>query len=203
MGAAFLILLGLLAHTPAQAHNLGVVGQTYAITEEDFLNYIEHKIKSLKAKGEWKKLEEQFQQRVVSHLERPRAQHLPRAQENKTYTYDPSFTAPYDVWDTQGHLIVKKGTVINPLERISLSSTLLFFDGEDEEQCAWALRQAQKYKAVKFILTSGSIKSATHFFKQAVYFDLKGFLINKFHIKVLPVKVQQQGSKLLIHEVKL
>ncbi|HRD70426.1 MAG TPA: type-F conjugative transfer system protein TraW [Legionella sp.] len=203
MGAALLILMGLLVHTPAQAQNLGVVGQTYAIAEEDFLTYIEHKIESLKAKSEWQKLEEQFQQRVVSHLDRPSGQHLPRAQESKTYSYDPSFTAPYDVWDTQGHLIVKKDAVINPLERISLSSTLLFFDGEDKEQLAWAQRQSNKYKAVKFILTSGSIKSATHYFKQAVYFDLNGFLINKFHIKALPVKVQQQGSQLLIHEVKL
>ena len=197
-------VIALLTGFMAEARDFGVIGQTYVITEEDFLKYIEQKIQALQANGQWQKLEEQFKKQVVAHLERPAAiQSLPRAQENKTYEYDPSITAPYDVLDTQGNLIVKKGTVINPLERISLSSTLLFFNADDNEQCAWALQLASKQKNVKLILTSGSLKSATDYFKQAVYFDLNGFLVNKFQIKALPAQIQQKGHRLQIREVKL
>ena len=198
------LVIALLTGFMAEARDFGVIGQTYVIAEEDFLKYIEQKIQALQANGQWQKLEEQFKKQVVAHLERPAAiQNLPRAQEDKTYEYDPSIAAPYDVWDTQGNLIVKKGAVINPLERISLSSTLLFFNADDNEQCAWALQLASKQKNVKLILTSGSLKSATHYFKQAVYFDLNGFLVNKFQIKALPAQIQQKGHRLQIQEVKL
>lgn len=187
----------------AQARDFGVVGQTYTILEEDFLKYIEKKIQAMQANGQWQTLETRFQKQAIAHLERPTSHSLPRALKDKTYLYDPSFTAPFDVWDTQEHLLVKKGTIINPLERIHLSSTLLFFNGDDNEQCAWVLQQVQKKKAVKLILTSGSIKSATHYFKQAVYFDLNGFLVNKFQIRALPARIKQDGNRLQIREVKL
>lgn len=197
------IMIGLLISFMTQAHDFGVVGQTYVIAEEDFLKYIEQKIQSMQATGQWQKIEERFKKQVIAHLERPTPKQLPRAQKNRTYEYDPSVAAPHDVWDTQGHLLVKKGTVVNPLLRINLHSTLLLFNADDSEQCAWALKQAKEQKAVKLIITSGSIKSAVHYFKQAVYFDLNGFLVNKFQIKALPAQVQQYGNRLQIKEVRL
>jgi conjugal transfer pilus assembly protein TraW len=185
------------------AANLGVLGQTYEIKEQNFLEYIEQKLKGMQANGEWQKLEVQFKKKVEAQIERPAPIALPRARENKSHLFNPTIEAPYDIHDMNGQLIVSKGTAINPLDKIRLSSVLLFLNADDEEQVKWALEESQKADRVKLILVSGSIKSATETFKQAIYFDLNGFLIKKFHIKALPAQVEQYGNRLRISEVTL
>ena len=197
------VIFYLLTISWANAADYGVVGTTYVIAEQDFLQYIEQKIKSMQANGQWDELQNKFQKQVQAHIERPTPLNLPRAQDNKTYYYNPSIEAPYDVRDIKGQIIVQKGMVINPLDRIHLSSTLLFFNGDDKEQLAWALDESKKYPLVKLVITSGSIKSTTHYFKRAVYFDLNGFLVNKFHIRAVPARIAQYGNRLQISEVKL
>jgi conjugal transfer pilus assembly protein TraW len=86
---------------------------------------------------------------------------------------------------------------------VSLSSTLIFFDGDDEEQVAWVAGEIKKHSKVKLILTQGSVKEVADAFKQAIYFDLNGFLVAKFQIKHVPVRVLQEGMHLRINEVSL
>ena len=100
-------------------------------------------------------------------------------------------------------MIVKKGTVVNPLDRVSLSSTLLFFDGDDAAQIAWVGREQLLHQKVKLILTTGSVKDVANHFKQAIYFDLNGFLISKFQIQALPARVLQKDKRLEVCEVVL
>lgn len=110
---------------------------------------------------------------------------------------------PYDLKDSRGEVIVKQGTVINPLDRVSLSSALIFFDGDDDAQVSWVAQELKQHKKVKLILTAGSVKDVANEFKQAIYFDLNGFLVAKFQIKHLPVTVVQSGKRLLINEVSI
>ena len=185
------------------AKDYGVLGQTYEIAEQDFLEYIEAKINRMQSNGQWHQLEEQFTQQVKKKVERPTPVALSKAQESRTFLYNPSIVAPFDVHDNQGHLIVSKGTVINPLDRIQLSSTLLFFNADDPEQLDWAIAESKLHSKIKLILTSGSIKSTTRLFKQAAFFDLNGFLTTKFGIQAVPAVLTQSGKRLQISEVKL
>jgi conjugal transfer pilus assembly protein TraW len=136
-------------------------------------------------------------------LARPTPTHLPRAESDKTWLFNPSVTVPYDVKDSHGEVLVKQGTVINPLERVSLSSTLIFFDGDDEAQVSWVVEELRQHQKIKLILTSGSVKDVANQFKQAIYFDLNGFLVAKFQIKHLPGRVVQAGKQLQINEVSI
>lgn len=183
------------------AKDYGVMGKTYPIAEQDFLEYIQQKLGVLTANGDLDRAQSEFKKQVKAHLIRPMPTHLPRTLEDRISFFNPSFAAPFDVRDTNGQLIIKKGTVINPLERVSLSSTLLFFDADDKAQLNWVAEELKHHTKVKLILTSGSIKDTTHHFNQAVYFDLNGFLITKFHIASLPARIQQVGHRLQISEV--
>ncbi|WP_392536737.1 type-F conjugative transfer system protein TraW [Legionella sp. 227] len=200
---ALLLIICLLYLPIANAKDFGVLGKTFVIAEMDFLEYIQQKIAGMQANGEWKRVQSEFKNRVKEHLARPTPTNLPRAEVDKTWFFNPSLTVPYDVKDSYGEVIVKQGTVINPLERVGLSSTLIFFDGDDEEQVSWVAQELRQHQKVKLILTAGSVKDVANLFKQAIYFDLNGFLVSKFQIKHLPVRVVQAGKRLLINEVSI
>lgn len=185
------------------AKDLGVVGKTFVIAEMDFLEYIQQKMADMQASGEWKTVQSEFKKRVKEHLARPTPTHLPKAEVDKTWFFNPSLTVPYDVKDSRGEVIVKQGTVINPLDRVGLSSSLIFFDGDDETQVSWVAQELKQHQKVKLILTAGDVKDVANNFKQAIYFDLNGFLVTKFQIKHLPVRVVQAGNRLLINEVSI
>ncbi|HAU1387066.1 TPA: type-F conjugative transfer system protein TraW [Legionella pneumophila] len=187
----------------ANAKDFGVVGKTFVIAEADFLEFIQQKIKAMQATGAWSDAQLSFQKQVKAHILRPKPNALPRATRDRDFYFNPSLTVPYDVRDMTGSVIVAKGTVINPLERVGLSSTLLFFNGDDREQVDWVTSELKRHGKVKLILTAGSLKDATDRFRQAVYFDLNGFLLEKFQIKSLPVRVFQEGLRLKISEVAL
>lgn len=196
-----LVILCMLYLPIVSAKDYGTYGKTYVIQEQDFLDYIQQKIKGMQASGAWDALQSEFKERVEEHVMRPTPHVLPRALETRTWVFNPSISVPYDVKDHQGVVIVKKGTVVNPLDRVSLSHTLLFFDGDDEAQVAWVEREQTLHSKVKLILTNGSVKESANHFKQAIYFDLNGFLISKFQIKALPARVFQKGNQLEINEV--
>ncbi|HCU6011367.1 TPA: type-F conjugative transfer system protein TraW [Legionella pneumophila] len=185
----------------AEAKDYGVFGKTFEIAEMDFLEYIQQKMKGMQANGEWKTIQFEFKKRVKEHIARPTPTRLLRAEVNRTWFFNPSLTVPYDVKDSHDQVIVKQGTIINPLDRVGLSSTLLFFDGDDEAQVAWVTQELTQHQKVKLILTSGSVKEVANQLKQAIYFDLNGFLVAKFQIKYLPVRVFQAGKRLQINEV--
>lgn len=183
------------------AENYGVFGKTFEIIEMDFLEYIQQKMHVLEENGELKRVQSQFKQHVKEHILRPHPNVLPRAQEDRVWLFNPELIVPYDVKDVEGRVIVKEGTVINPLEKVNLSSTLIFFDGDDKAQVAWVKNALTVHEKAKLILTSGSVKDAANHFKQAIFFDLNGFLVSKFQIKSLPAKVQQKNMRLEITEV--
>lgn len=199
----FLLMSGLFYVPFVYALNYGVLGKTYPIVEQDFLAYIEQKIHTLQSSGEWQTLQNTFKKRVKAHLMRPTPSHLPRAMKDKSFLFNPSITVTYAVRDNNGVIIAPQGTVINPLERVSLTSTLLFFDGDDEAQVQWVSQEIKRHPKIKLILTSGSIKANAIFFQQAVYFDLNGYLIHKFQITALPACVKQVGDRLQVSEVSV
>ncbi|AAU28152.1 TPA: type-F conjugative transfer system protein TraW [Legionella pneumophila] len=197
-----LLLIICMLYLPfAEAKDYGVFGKTFEIAEIDFLEYIQQKMKGMQVNGEWKTVQSEFKKRVKEHVARPTPIRLPRAEDNRTWFFNPSLAVPYDVKDSHGQVIVKQGTVINPLDRVGLSSTLLFFDGDDEAQVAWVTQELTQHQKVKLILTSGSVKEVANQLKQAIYFDLNGFLVAKFQIKYLPARVFQAGKRLQINEV--
>ena len=122
----------------------------------------------------------------------------------RTFYVDPTFTLDRNIVDAQGRLLFAAGTRKNPLEVVSLSKRLLFFDARDPRQVAQALALIGRYDGkVKPILTGGSYLDLMKAWRVAVYFDQQGTLTRRLGIQQVPALVSQEGRRLRIDEVAL
>ena len=83
-----------------------------------------------------------------------------------------------------------------------LRQRLVFVDGDDPAQLAWATR---RYKATdaKLILVRGAPLELMRARQRRFYFDQGGTLVKHFGIRAVPATVEQQGRFLIISEVPL
>lgn len=185
-----------------QAKDLGSHGVIYSIDEQDPIILIQNKLKSMKESGEldWHNLE--LQKKTRATIERPRpVEGISKATETRVFYYDPTYVVKQDIKDHQGRIIHPKGTRINPLEAVNLSQNLLFFDGDDEEQAAFA-KEKLKSVPLKLVLTNGTPLALSEELKIPVYFDQAGLLIKKLGIKHIPALITQENKRLRIEEIK-
>ncbi|MBL0941404.1 MAG: type-F conjugative transfer system protein TraW [Alphaproteobacteria bacterium] len=196
------LLIMLVFTQQVQARNLGVVGQTFAILERDLLDLIESRLKDLDDLGELSKHTQKIKAQLAYKIQHPQAGViLPRTQTSKTYTYDPALTVPYDLKDHQGKMFHKAGTKVNPLDLVSLTKELIFFDGNDPEQVSWVQNYMKGQKPLKLILTQGAPFALMEKFEGPLFFDQHGYLSKKLKLTHVPAIVKQEGKKLMIQEI--
>jgi len=196
--------------TTAQARDFGVHGTLAPISEEDPLILIQSKLKTMEERGELERHNRELQKKTRAAIERPKpVEGIFTATKSRVFRYDPTYVVPEDLKDPQGWMIHPKGTRLNPLETVSLGYELLFFDGDDADQKAWAFDRIkesvishQKGKGVKLILVKGTPLALSEELKMPVYFDQLGHLTQKLGIKHTPAVVTQEGLYLRIEEIK-
>lgn len=198
-----LIPIFLLLTSMSYAADLGVVGQTYTIKEDDFLQFIIKRLHQMQDNGQLDRFNSQLRYNVENHAIRPpRVVRITRARQDKSWNYDPSITVSHDLIDHKGSLIAKMGTVVNPLRMMTIHHDLIFFDGDDKEQVAWVSRvQLARHYPAKLVLVNGSIRDQEKIFRSPIYFDQAGRLTSRFHIEHVPAIVSQEGDYLRIKEV--
>jgi len=191
--------------TGSRAEDLGTVGETYAIAEPHLLSYIEQTLREKEKSGELANLEEQAKSRVVESIRNPKPLAGIRAtQTARTFYFDPSIKVERNITDDKGNIIVPAGTSKNPLEVVSLSKHLLFFDGRNPQQVRDARALIDHYGGkVKPILIAGSYLDLMKAWQLSVYFDQHGVLTRKFGITQVPALVSQEGMRLRIDEFKV
>lgn len=183
------------------ARDLGVVGPVYPIAEQDMLQTIEQRLNTMDGSGELARIEEDAKARYQAYLERPEGVHLPRAKKDRTYYVDPSLTVPYDIKDHEGRIIHPAGTTVNPLDQMTLSKQLLFFDGDDPVQVKWARSVIDRDPLnVKPILTNGPVLALMKDWRIRLYFDQRGQLLKQFDIQSVPATAIQDGRRLRVLE---
>lgn len=189
----------------AQAVDLGVIGPTYGISEPHLLNFIEQRLRDKERSGELQRLMQDAQARGIDAVRHPTAVPGVRATETaRTFYIDPSFTLDRNIVDAQGRLMFAAGLRKNPLDVVSLSKQLLFFDARDTRQVTRARELMARYGGkVKPILTGGSYLDLMRAWRVPVYFDQQGSLIRRFGIRQVPALVSQEGLRLRIDEVAL
>jgi conjugal transfer pilus assembly protein TraW len=120
----------------------------------------------------------------------------------RTFHVDPSLVVPYAITDAEGKVIVAPGTRVNPLDTVSLSKQLLFFDARDAGQVTRAQAIVDEHQGkVKLILTGGSYLDLMRRWKRPVYFDQHGQLVERLGIRHVPALVSQDGKRLRIDEI--
>ena len=204
MKAAPLFLVALTcASTAAGATDLGTLGPTYEIAEPHLLQMIEQRLREKERSGELGRLEAQVRERGIATVKNPPPVTGLRATETvRTFYFDPSFTLDRNILGPQGELLFAAGTRKNPLEVVSLSRHLLFFDARDPRQVGRARQLIALYQGrVKPILVGGAYLDLMQSWHLPVYYDQQGLLTRRLGITQVPALVSQDGLRLRIDEL--
>ena len=198
------LVLGLmLGATGARAMDLGVIGPTYEISEPHLLQMIEQRLREKERSGELGRLDAQVRERGIATVKNPPPVTGLRATETvRTFYFDPSFTLDRNILGPQGELLFAAGTRKNPLEVVSLSRHLLFFDARDPRQVGRARQLIALYQGrVKPILVGGAYLDLMQSWHLPVYYDQQGLLTRRLGITQVPALVSQDGLRLRIDEL--
>ena len=188
-----------------RAADLGTLGPTYGIAEPHLLELIAQRLRDKQRSGELQRLMQEAQARGVESVKSPApVAGLRTTRTARSYYVDPSFTLERNIVDAEGRLLFPAGTRKNPLEVVSMSKRLLFFDARDRRQVAQARELIARYDGkVKPILTAGSYLELMKTWQMPVYFDQQGTLTRRLGIGQVPALVSQEGLKLRIDEMAL
>ena len=198
------LVLGLmLGAAGARAMDLGVIGPTYEISEPHLLQMIEQRLREKERSGELGRLEAEARKRSIATVKNPPPVTGLRATDAvRTFYFDPSFTLDRNILGPQGELLFAAGTRKNPLEVVSLSRHLLFFDARDPRQVGRARQLIALYQGrVKPILVGGSYLNLMQSWHLPVYYDQQGLLTRRLGITQVPALVSQDGLRLRIDEL--
>jgi conjugal transfer pilus assembly protein TraW len=197
-----LVAAAVLLSFAARAHDLGVIGPVYPIAESSLLEVILAKLRDAEASGVLARLQRDAQTRAKHQIEQPPAVKLTKTAKARSFYYDPSIVVPYAILDADGKLLVPPGTMVNPLDTVSLSQALLFIDARDTAQVKRASGILdERGGKVKVILTGGSYLDLMRRWKRPVFFDQQGTLTDKLGIRHVPALVTQDGKRLKIEEI--
>ena len=190
---------------PASNSDLGVIGPTYAISEPHLLEDIQQKLRAKERSGELQRLMEDARRRGIATVRKPPpVEGLQATRQTRSFHVDPSFVLERNITDDQGRLLFAAGTRKNPLEVVSLSKRLLFFDARDRRQLAQAQQLARQHGAgLKLILTGGSYLELMKAWQVRVYYDQQGTLTRRLGIRQVPALVSQEGLRLRVDELAL
>lgn len=187
------------------AKDLGVMGETFPIQEKSILQVIREKLQALATAGALEDHQHKILEQTKARIRRPAAvEGITKTVKPRLFTYDLSITVPYDLKDHEGQVFHKKGTRVNPLDTHTLRSPLLFVDGDDETQVAWAIKQVKAAKSEHkplLILVKGSPFDLSEKVGFPIYFDQGGYLVKKLGIGQVPARVKQQEKTLIVEEV--
>jgi conjugal transfer pilus assembly protein TraW len=187
--------------SPAPARDYGRQGEVWPIGETDLLAQIHGKLVQMERTGETARLNAALKQRTIARVNRPNpVAGLTRAEAPRKWTFDPTITVSEDVADDKGRLILTAGTRVNPLDTVQLRHPLVFLDGDDPEQLAWATAR-YKPAAAKIILVKGAPLELMKARQRRFYFDQGGKLVARFGIRAVPAVIEQQGRVLTVSEI--
>ena len=199
-----LVTVAVLAFAHASgAENLGVIGPVYEIAEPSLLEVILAQLKRAQDSGELARLERDARRNVTRAIKQPApVTSVTKTTRARTFYFDPSIRVPYPITDADGRVIVSPGTWVNPLDTVTLSKRLLFFDGRDPGQVTRARTLIAQHGArVKPILTGGSYLDLMQALAIPVFYDQDGALVEKLQIRQVPALVTQDGKRLRIDEL--
>lgn len=170
------------------------MGETFSIQEENLKSFIQKRVSEVQNKG-------QIQRLLLEKAQNPLSvEGLQEAEKYHSFQLDLSYRAKNDILDARGNLLVPKGTMINPLEKIKLKEGLLFLDGSQPQHIAWARRQKGRFK---WILVKGKLLEIEQQEKRPIYFDQGGVYCSMFRIRNIPSRVTQKEGLLFIEEMPI
>lgn len=188
----------------SQAIELGRIGPTYPIGEESALDMVMKKLRQKERSGELRRLQEEGIRRSMASIRNmPPVAGIATVRARAQRLIDPTVSYARQVTTDDGRVVIPAGTRVNPLDTISLSQTLVFFDGRDPEQREAVARLVTNKGQLRLkpILVAGSWLDLTKTWKTQVFYDQRGVLSRRFGITAVPAVIRQQGRMLVLDEI--
>lgn len=176
---------------------IAVLGALFQIKETNIKDVLMERMQKINVEKAKKEVQERIKKSIKTP---PPVFQNSRCIQHKTWLYDPTIVLDQNIVDVKGHVLKKKGSTHNPLSKRKISTQLIFIEGTDEHQIAWALKQQP---LSKIILVNGSPIYLEEKYQVPIYFDQRGFLCHKFGISAFPARVFQQGDVLRCEEIPL
>jgi conjugal transfer pilus assembly protein TraW len=200
---AVVALLSVSLTSATRARDHGIVGQAFPIIEPDLMATMEAKLQHLQATGGIDRMNQEFARRAEARVRRPKpVVGITAASEPRSWAYDPTIVIEHDVQDQKGNYIARAGQSVNPLDFTVVRQALVFVDGDDASQMAWATSRYTDLTA-KIILVNGSPIEEMTARKRRFYFDQEGRLTGKLGIRHTPAVAVQDGRVMKLSEIKL
>jgi conjugal transfer pilus assembly protein TraW len=193
----------LLLASPMMARDLGNYGEIFVVTEPDFLATLMARLKAMEAEGGLARMEKEMQDKTRGYANRPRpAGTYPRATEARSFDVDLSITVAHDLSDQNGTVFAAAGTVVNPLAFSHFDKKILFINGDDPEQVAWATAEGDELNSL-IVMVQGAPLELMRKHGRRFWFDQDGIMAAKFRIANLPSRVFREDPFMRVEEIVL
>ncbi len=164
------------------------------------------------ASGEIERFWQVYRKKTVEKIIHPDPLGVPTSYSINSYDVALRYVMPVNFKDQNGAVVVKEGTVIEPLKRSRLMYDLVFIDGRDEQQVGYAIAHGAKLPT-RIILTAGApydlrVKYANTEWLSGkwvpFFFDQRRMVLNSLkqyyglNITSVPVVLSQTGSQLRV-----
>jgi conjugal transfer pilus assembly protein TraW len=193
-------IISLALITAVGAKDLGVHGRTYNIVEPDALVELKQRVSIV----DWSKVisKDKMKRKVMDY--RPRGlKHLPTAKAPRTRLVDMTHTLPEDVTDANGVVVYPKDYSFNPLDYITMPSSLIFINADDKKQVEWYRASPHMGNPnVTLMITGGSYSETSKALSRPVYYATEE-IISRFKLTSVPAVVSQKGRMMEVIEVSL
>lgn len=186
--------------------DLGRRGETYPIAEVDLVVEMQRRM----AKIDWEQKREQAIARFWRHTT---FIELPPAREDREYEVDMTVEVTEDIRDADGGLLIAAGERFNPLDSVSLTKTILIFNGRDARQVRRVDEIARDARArgrgVILITTGVDREDGWRWLDnmettlQGPVYLLQSDLVERFKLQHVPSVISANGNRLQVRELAL
>lgn len=193
------------------AEDLGTRANVYRI-DPDGREQLKDLARKKQKSGELDKFWSDYRNKVVDAVKNPAPLGVKSSYARRSELRELKFVMPATYQDHTGKVIVRKGSVVEPLKIAPLKMGLLFIDGRDPKQVDYAIAKGRS-EPLKIVLTAGSPFHLRNKYKDAAwmggrgipfYFDQRkiiiGTLANLYGIDIssVPSLLVQKGDRLAV-----
>jgi len=186
--------------------NLGTHGKTYPIIENNFYEWLMHKVKS--NKENLPNIGEREVSEMLSKKMKVKGFDIPNCKKNKVKEIDPTYILEHNIKDANGNVLYSKGTIVNPFEYMDFKRKYFFLDVDNLSHVQlYKKLSASSEKNIQPLAVSGNL--------QKYYQTIKSMGINipagkpnkkiikKMDITCVPSLAYQSGKILKVREYNI
>ncbi|MGR9587084.1 conjugal transfer protein [Pandoraea sputorum] len=209
--ALLVAVLSALTCSFSNAEDLGPKSQSFSL-DRDASEQMKDVMREKEKSGELGRFWRDYRDRTIDSIKNPPSLGIKSDYASRIEIRELKFSIPSDYKDQTGRVIVRRGTIIEPLKIMPLTTGLLFIDGTDPRQVAYAIKRSQS-EPLKIVLTAGSPYNLRVKYRDVpwhggkgvpFYFDQRKMIINSLsmlygiEINRVPAALTQRGEKLAI-----